>query len=137
MKLDPFLSVDETLFTSSMEEVLCRHGTPLRTTRNEVGLNELDYGRVVFRFQDGGRLEEITQPANVVDLGPVAVPFSALSAFVRAQDPGSFERAGFIVSPRFGLAFVPDQPPWVTALAQHCLVSWRSLGANLPPERHN
>jgi hypothetical protein len=24
-------------------------------------------------------------------------------------------------SPRYGIAFVPDEPCWVTALAQHCV----------------
>ena len=42
--------------------------------------------------------------------------------------PAAFVRAGFLVSPRFGLAFVPDQPDWVTALAAHCIGAWRALG---------
>jgi hypothetical protein len=34
---------------------------------------------------------------------------------------------GFIVSPKFGLAFDPDDAPWVTALAEHCIDTWRAL----------
>jgi hypothetical protein len=82
----------------------------------------------VYRFQDCGRLEEITLQAQVVSFGKVAVPFANLAAFVRAHDPGTFERAGFLVSPQFGLAFDPSEPFWVTALARHCLPEWRSLG---------
>ena len=49
------------------------------------------------------------------------------SAKLRAHDGQVFERAGFVVSPRFGLAFVPAEPDWVTALAAHCVDTWRAL----------
>ena len=61
--------------------------------------------------------------------GVADIPFGGLAGFVRAQDAGVFERAGFLVSPRFGLAFVPGEPDWVTALAPHCLDTWRHLGS--------
>ena len=127
MNLQSFVSVDGTPFTVSEEEIRGALGEPVRTTRSGVGLNELDYETVVFRFQDCGRLEEITAQASVVDLGTVAVPFAALQNFVRNQDPLSFERVGFLISPRFGLAFAPECPAWVTALAPHCIESWRAL----------
>ncbi|MDM0104017.1 hypothetical protein QTH97_03685 [Variovorax sp. J22R24] len=127
MKLEPFVRVDETPFSASRDEVVSMRGVPARTCRNGIGLNELDYESVVFRFQDCGRLEEITMPAPVVHIGNVSVPFSALSSFVRANDPSAFERAGFLVSPLFGLAFDPAEAFWVTALAAHCLDSWRAI----------
>jgi hypothetical protein len=127
MNLDPFVSVDGILFSVSREEIVKMRGQPVRAGRNDVGLNELDYQSVVYRFQDGGRLEEITLQARVVSFGNVAVPFDALASFVRREDPGVFERAGFVVSPRFGLAFDPDEPLWVTALAAHCIDDWRAL----------
>ncbi|MGK6307385.1 hypothetical protein [Variovorax sp. DT-64] len=127
MNLDPFVSVDGIPFSVSREEIVKMRGRPVSTGRNAVGLNELDYQSVVYRFQDGGRLEEITLEARVVSFGNVAVPFDALASFVRREDPEVFERAGFVVSPRFGLAFDPDEPPWVTALAAHCLDEWRAL----------
>lgn len=123
----PYVRVDETPFALSPEELLARRGRPLSRRCNAVSLDELDYGDAVFRFQPGGRLEEITQRAAVVHLDRIAVPFGALHAFVRAHDGDAFERAGFVVSPRFGLAFVPGEPPWVTALAAHCVDSWRAL----------
>nr|WP_255719382.1 hypothetical protein [Pelomonas sp. P8] len=107
--------------------MIAEHGLPHRCARNDVALNEYDYGHSVFRFQDGGRLEEITKRTPVLLLDSVAVPFATLGAFVRAQDADAFERAGFIVSPRYGVAFVPDEPDWVTALAQHCIPTWRAL----------
>ena len=29
--------------------------------------------------------------------------------------------------PRYGIAFVPDEPCWVTALAQHCVAEWETI----------
>ncbi|HEX6361411.1 MAG TPA: hypothetical protein VFZ93_00535 [Albitalea sp.] len=127
MKLEPFVSVDGTPFSACAEDVLEARGEPARRSRNGIGLDELDYEAVVYRFQDNGRLEEVTMQAPVLTLGTVAVPFGTLDAFVRAQDPSMFERAGFVVSPRFGLAFDPRCPSWVTALAAHCLDAWRAL----------
>jgi hypothetical protein len=127
MKLQPFCSVDGVPFTASREEVLCARGEAIREGRNDVGLNELDYEDVVFRFQDCGRLEEITSQAPVLYLGKVAVPFGALDRFVRDNDPSAFERSGFLVSPAFGLAFDPRCPNWVTALAEHCIAEWHAL----------
>jgi hypothetical protein len=127
MRLEPFVRVDEIAFATSIDEILDARGTPTRTCRNGVGLHELDYGDVVFRFQDCGRLEEISMRASVIDFGNVAVPFAALESFVHDHDPAWFERAGFVVSPRYGLAFVPADAPWVTALAAHCLDAWRAL----------
>jgi len=127
VKLQPFVAVDGAAFSASRDDVLRERGAPARRSRNAVGLTEFDYGHVVFRFQDDGRLEEVTTQAPVVDLGSIAVPFASLAAFVRAHDPQAFERAGFLVSPAFGLAFDPREPCWVTALAEHCLDQWRSL----------
>lgn len=127
MNLTPFVRVDATAFSASRAEILRAWGAPARSCRNSVGLNELDYQSTVFRFQDCGRLEEITLEAPVVAFGVVVVPFSALEPFVLAHDSEAFERAGFIISPTFGLAFDPHCPSWVTALAEHCIDSWRAL----------
>lgn len=128
MNLVPFASVDDIPYTITRAQLLERLGSPWRSRRSEVGLEELDYGHVVYRFQDSGRLEEVTRRAPVLHLEQVAVPFPALEGFIRGQDPEAFERAGFIVSPRYGLAFVPRDPDWVTALAAHCIPTWRALG---------
>lgn len=127
MALVPYEQVDDVVFTIRPPELAARFGPPLAQARNEVGLDEWDYGERVFRFQDSGRLEEVTQRAAVVHFGGLAVPFSALRGFVAMQDREFFERAGYVVSPRFGLAFVPGEPPWVTALARHCIDTWRAL----------
>ena len=127
MKLQPFTSVDGVSFDVQREDMLRSRGRPMREVRNDIGLNELDYGAVVFRFQDCGRLEEVTAQAPVLNLGSVAVPFGTLERFVRDNDPSAFERAGFVISPMLGLAFDPHCPSWVTALAEHCIAEWRAL----------
>jgi hypothetical protein len=127
MRLQPFVSVDGLAFDVSPEELLRRRGAPGRRGRNDVGLDELDYGSVVFRFQDCGRLEEVTAEAPVLSLGAIAVPFGALESFVRSHDESMFERAGFLISPAYGFAFDPQCPSWVTALAAHCIDEWRAL----------
>ena len=127
MHLEPFIRVNGTPFTATREEVLRAHGPPRSRSCNEVGLSAFDYGDEVYRFQDSGRLEEVTARAEVLHLGTVAVPFGVLEAFVRAHDAAAFERAGFVVSPRYGIAFVPAEPCWVTALARHCLGAWEAL----------
>jgi hypothetical protein len=127
MQLIPFLSVDGLPFTVSREDVERQWGRPVEEGFNLVGLTELDYGDVVFRFQSSGRLEEITTQADVVKVDGRSVSFGALTNFVHQHDEGTFRRAGFIVSPRFGLAFDPASDRWVTALAAHCLDEWRKL----------
>lgn len=127
MRIEPYLSVDGVPFTISEQEVRKRWGPPLKAGRNAIGLTELDYGTVVYRFQDSGRLEEITKAGPALHFGKVAVPFVLLPAFIRAHDPEAFERAAYLVSPRYGLAFVPGSPPWVTALARHCIDAWRAM----------
>jgi transglutaminase-like putative cysteine protease len=127
MKLEPYVLVDSTPFSASREQIVAHRGQPLKKVRNSIGLNELDYGAVVYRFQDNGRLEEVSARAPVVYIGNVDVPFAGLEAFVRAEDEAAFERAGFIVSPKFGLAFDPNCPSWVTALAAHCIETWRAI----------
>lgn len=127
MRLDPYDAFGAYAFSLRQEELLARRGPPLHARRNEVELDEMDYGDVVLRFQDHGRLEEITQRAPVLHLGAVAIPFGHLQAFVQAQDPRAFWRARFLVSPALGFAFDPTEPDWVTALARHCLPEWEKL----------
>lgn len=136
MRLDPYVSIDGLPFSATRDDVIRVHGQPLREGRNEVGLTELDFGDVVYRFQDCGRLEEVTRQAKVLNLGAVSVPFPSLKTFICEQDHRHFARAGFLVSPKFGLAFVPDSPYWVTALARHGVEQWEAMRPTLPtPEQ--
>ncbi|HEY9107087.1 MAG TPA: hypothetical protein VIN58_10460 [Roseateles sp.] len=126
-QLTPFLAFDGIPFSLDLETLIAEQGLPGRCRCNAVALNEYDYGHSVYRFQDSGRLEEITKRTPLLQIGAVVVPFAALGEFVRGQDGSAFERAGFLVSPRYGLAFVPEEPDWVTALARHCIPTWEAL----------
>ena len=139
MRLDPFRRVDDTPFSARRTDIERARGQPLRVEPNAVGLTALDYGDVVFPLQDSsGRLEEVTRRAPVLYLlrgdSVVDVPFAALAGYVRTHDARAFERGGFLVSPRLGLAFVPTEPDWVTALAAHCVDAWRRLGNDAAQE---
>ena len=127
MKLVPFVRIDDVAFSLTPAQLRVRRGPPHRSDRNGVGLDEMDYGDVVFRFQASGRLEEVTKRASLIELPQASVPLPFLEGFLLDQDPASFERVGFVVSPRFGLAYAPDSPGWITALAEHCIDTWRAL----------
>jgi hypothetical protein len=127
MRLEPFERVDGGSFSTTRAEVVASLGPPPRESQNDVGLYELDYGTVVYRFQLSGRLEEVTVDAPVLHVHNVSVPFASLKTFVCSHDEAAFRRSGFVVSPRLGLAFDPSEPSWVTALARHCLVRWEEL----------
>jgi len=127
MRLEPFQRVHGRAFSVTRADVVASLGPPHRQSQNGVGLYELDYGTVVYRFQLSGRLEEVTADAPVLHVDNVSVPFTGLATFVCSHDAAAFRRAGFVVSPRFGLAFDPREPSWVTALARHCLPQWEAL----------
>jgi hypothetical protein len=127
VSLVPYVSFAGHAFSLTPDEALRLHGTPLRQQRNEVGLNEHDHGRFVLRFQDSGRLEEITTEAAALHIGTLVVPFAQLEAFIREHDGQAFWRARFLVSPALGLAFDPLEGRWITALARHCLPQWEAL----------
>jgi hypothetical protein len=111
MHLEPFERVDGRCFSATRAEVGASLGPPPRESQNGLGLYELDYGTVVFRFQLSGWLEEVTFDAAVLHVDNVSVPFASLETFVCSHDVAAFRRAGFIVSPRLGLAFDPANPP--------------------------
>jgi hypothetical protein len=132
MKLNPFVCVGDLPFTVTAADVRQRLGRPRSEALNRVGLTEMDYRQAVFRFQQSGRLEEVTSRVSVLHLPEAAVPFASLAAFVREHDATAFRVGGFFVTPRFGVAFDPADSNWVTALAAHCLPQWRMLGGLEP-----
>lgn len=54
MHLEPFTRVDGIPFTAARADIISAHGQPLCESRNDAGLSALDYGAVVYRFQDSG-----------------------------------------------------------------------------------
>ena len=60
---------------------------------------------------------------------PVALPHRiATESPMHLQPYQSVNGVPF--SPRYGIAFVPDEPCWVTALARHCMAEWEAIRAS-------
>lgn len=127
MKLEPFVRIDSILFTASHEDIVRRYGPPSHEELTESGLTILDYGEMVFRFLGNGRLDEVSIQAKSLHLGQIIVPFQNLVGFVRLQDRNAFDRLGFTVSPRYGVAFIPYRRFWITALSRRAVLRWKGL----------
>jgi hypothetical protein len=76
MRLEPFERVDGRAFSVTRADLVASLGSPQRESQNALGLYELDYGTVVYRFQLSGRLEEVTAEAPVLHVDNVSVPFA-------------------------------------------------------------
>ena len=127
MKLEPFVRVNGVAFSASREDVMQAHGTPHHEERTSSGLTLVDFGDTLYRFRGNGQLDEISAQSRVLSLGQVIVPFQNLVGFVRQQDAGAFDRLGFLVSPRYGLAFIPYKRFWITALSRSAVLRWKGL----------
>ena len=127
MRIVPFESVGEVNFSASRKDIIATLGQPDQEVDNHIGLHELKYQNIIYRFDKTGALEEITAHAPVLHLGTISVPFPALAAYIHQQDQSAFTKFGFLVSPHFGLAFDPDCPPWVTVIKKHSIDLWRAV----------
>ncbi len=127
MKLEPFVRVNGVAFSASREDVIQAHGTPHHEESTASGLTLVDFGETLYRFLGNGQLDEISAQSRVLSLGPVVIPFQNLAGFVRQQDAGAFDSLGFLVSPRYGLAFIPYKRYWITALSRSAVLRWKGL----------
>jgi hypothetical protein len=55
MRLDPYHHVDGTAFSAPQAQITAERGQPADASRNDVGLNELDYGDVVIGVESHSR----------------------------------------------------------------------------------
>jgi len=126
VRLEPFVRVHGTPFTISHAELIRLRGPAFNRTEDDDGLNVLDFGDSIYRFTTDGTLAEVSLQASVVLFGNVAVPFGNLVGFIRSQDIEAFDRAGYLVSPAYGLSFLSYRPFWVTALARWRVAEWKA-----------
>jgi hypothetical protein len=105
-------------------------GSPDREKESRLWSVELQYAAGVYRFDTDGKLKEVSVDAPELELEGASVSFVSLRPFLEQRDEACFERVGFLVSPRFGIAFDPSFPSWVTAFSQSELPLWRSIGCN-------
>lgn len=103
-------------------------GQPHSERINHAGWMELDYVTTVYRFDASSTLVEITVDAPTLELDSHLVPFSYLSSYLQEHDQSAFQAAGFLVSPRFCIAFDPQFPFWVTTFPEQSLDIWRAIG---------
>ena len=123
----PLTAANNIEFGVSPQVLETRLGQPLRRLTDRLGRVELHYFSAIYRFK-GPLLAEMTLDAPVLEIGPVAVKFEDLAAFLQKNDPGCFESVGFLVSPRYGLAVDPAFASWVTAFPASQVEVWRSVG---------
>lgn len=127
MQLVPYISFAGATFGQSVRSLIDALGAPSTSGRTEKSILELDYGVAIYRFDGDDRLVEITGDATVLVVAGDAVPFEALSGFMRARDPDAFECYGFLVSPALGMMQDPSYPSWVTALRREGVTGLRAM----------
>lgn len=127
MKIEPFSKLGHVSLEISRDELELRFGVPTAKRTNRVGLEELDYGDSVYRFESCGLLSEVTIKAVHVGFSKIGVPFANLAEFIALNDPDSVEKHGFMLSPAYGVVFDPEQRPWVTVLTERGFEAWAKL----------
>jgi hypothetical protein len=128
VKVSPFTQVGSITFGIDPGALVGLIGQPRSERVNHVGQMEFDYGSTVYRFDATSTLVEITADAPTLDLDGHLVPFSYLPSYLQEHDQSAFERLGFLVSPRFGIAADTHFPSWVTAFPEQSLDIWRAIG---------
>ncbi|MCE2570374.1 hypothetical protein [Motilimonas eburnea] len=123
----PYKSINEIPFDSAESEVIERFGPPDSTGVNSIGLQELDYGESIYRFESSGKLVEVTVNLEKLALDSDVVQFCDLEGYLTKKDVGIFNKFGFLVSPKFGLAFDPDHKHWITFFRESGLEDWRNI----------
>jgi hypothetical protein len=133
MLVIPYISANAISFGSTYEDVIAKLGGSFSEKRNRLNQRELVYEYSTYRFSDKENvLVEVTlndeyfmiegcclDGAKVPELA-----FVNLGYVVAKLDPKSFVKNGFIVSPRYGIAFDPHYPSHVTAFASEELELW-------------
>ena len=136
MKIIPYEHVSGVAFGASPKKASAIFGKPEQTARRTDDRRlEVVFPSLVCRFDARSRLVEVTASSDSFEIQGCrirpnkgrTVAFSQLGFAVGKLDPASFIVNGFIVSPRFGIAFDPDQPNCVTAFSKSELVGWEKL----------
>jgi len=124
MDIEPYTRVNGLAFGSSESTVVLALGTPTRSRKSRIGWMELIYDKLVARLSEG-QLVEMTADAPATNVAGELVHFADLARFLKQKDDAAFEQVGFVVSPKYGIAFDPAFPSWVTAFQRGNLPHWR------------
>lgn len=127
MKLEPYKSIAGLSLDSEETGLIAKHGKPSRMETNSIGLKELDYGSQVYRFDQDGRLNELTVECVAIEYQGVTIPFAQLKTYIASEDDNAFEKYGFYVSPLLGVAFDPEHQSWLTVLTKIGVSAWSKI----------
>ncbi len=129
MRLAAYKSVGLANFGIGRGELESLLGAPEKVGKSRIWATELRYSAGVYRFDRDDKLREISVDVPEFEIDGESVLFETLRFFLEKHDKEFFERVGFLVSPRFGLAFDQHFPSWVTAFPHDELQLWRSIGS--------
>jgi len=124
MKFSPFKSINGIPFNYSKDDIIQAIGNPENVTVNNLGWEELNYDELIFRLDKKGKLVEITANLENVDLNGIKIQYRHLKEYLSKNDNEVFDRVGFTVSPKFGIAFDSEHQFWVTHFRQSELEGW-------------
>lgn len=127
MKIIPLETVGDVKFGEASGSIVSRLGEPEQRTTGRNGRLEFHYPSMVCRFGSAGTLVEVTIEVADLELGSERVPFTTLDQHLRRHDPETFERVGFVVSPRLGIAFDPAFASFVTLFSAEETSAWRAI----------
>ncbi|MBC3833297.1 hypothetical protein H8K33_17435 [Undibacterium amnicola] len=129
MNVVAYKSVGLVSFGIGRADLVNLLGAPESEEKSRIWAFELRYPAGVYRFDSVGQLKEISVDVPVFEVDGESILFENLRTFLEQRDKEIFERVGFLVSPRFGLAFDHYFPSWVTAFPREELQLWRSIGS--------
>ncbi len=127
MVIVPFLKIDGISLDTSSRVVKEIKGQPNSIKTNSLGLIEIDFGSYVYRFDKEDSLHEVTLNAPSIELAGASVSFEQLEKYVKQTDNNWFDKYGFIVSPKLGIAFDPQHSPFLTVLTKLGLQGWKDV----------
>lgn len=128
MKVAAYKSVGVVKFDIGRSELISLLGVPENEGPSRIWAIELRYPAGVYRFNFHDKLREISVDSAELEIDYESVLFENLLGFLKQRDSEIFERVGFKVSPKFGLAFDPSFSSWVTAFPPEELQRWDSAG---------
>lgn len=127
MKISAYKSVGLVPFGIGRSDLICLLGAPEVERQSPTWAIELSYQSGTYRFDSDDRLKEISVNVPELEIDGESVLFENLRTFLEHSDNEIFERVGFLISPKFGLAFDENFPSWVTAFPREELQLWRSI----------
>jgi hypothetical protein len=120
----PYKSVFGIEFESTPEQIAETLGKPVRAEKTAVWAHEMQYKEKTLRFNQQKKCKEVSADLPQIEIDGEKTPFKQLKTFIKNNDDKSFETVGFIVSPKYGMAFDPHFKSWVTFFAKSELKNW-------------